>query len=47
MKEGRGGGRGGGWQIDPPHPLKEKLPSKSPALLGLNEGDEEQKFWYI
>ena len=33
MKEG-GGGAGGGVQIDPP-PFQEKLPSKSPALLGL------------
>ena len=24
-----------GGQIDPPHPSQEKLPSKSPVLLGL------------
>ena len=28
------GGGGGGGQVDPP--LQKKLPSKSPALLGLN-----------
>ena len=35
MKRGWGGGGGGGrGQIDPP---KKKLPSKSPALLGLKD----------
>ena len=34
------GGGGGGGQIDPP-PSQKRLPSKSPALLGLNSYNDD------